>query len=1334
MKKITLFLCALLFAVSTFGQTWKYTANTSTMTATITGLEEGTSYSGPLNIPATINYGANVLTVTSINASAFKNYTGITSVVIPEGAVSVGTEAFYGCTSLTSVTIPSTVTKIYRSAFKNCSNLKTVEYNAIHSALPDVTSTVYTGQYYVGYTDPPFAGDASLTDFVFGEEVDTIPSYLCRGLTGLKHLTIPSSVKSIGYEAFCNCSQLEIVNFESAIAPLISYRAFYGCSAINTINIPCGYAYPSYSTALSGYASKFHYDGNSYTIIVKSVNSNQGDAAITKEPTCDTYTATLTATPKTGYHFTHWSDNVTVNPYDVSLDKDTVLMAYFEINTYNLKVQSNEEARGSVSSVNGIYEHGTQINFEATPKYGYHFTEWSDGQKTNPRTLTITQDSTLTAIFVPNVYTITCGTSAYGQTTGAGSYDYLTEITLSATPNYGYKFSRWSDGITANPRVVRVERDSVITAEYAPLNYQVVVKTADKKMGSVQPNSAEWPYLSQVELTATPKYGYHFTEWNDGSNQNPHTITVEKDTVFTANFAVNKYTVNILGSSYGTAVGAGTFDYLTDTQIEAIPHYGYKFKQWSDGVIDNPRILTVESDTTLSMEFEPVKFTLRAISSDDNMGSVTPSIGKYAYLSEVTITAEPEYGYHFTEWNDARIANPRTIIIERDTAFEAMFEVNTYNIQVTSSSMGKVSGAGEYDYLSECTLRATANYGYQFVSWSDGMTANPRKFIVTQDSVFAAVYEPVNFTIEAYSANVKQGSVTPEAQEVPYMSTATITAVPTHGYRFSQWDDVNTENPRQITVTENLTFIATFALDSFNVVVTESEFGYAQGTGRYAYQSKAVIQAFANYGYKFVSWSDGITDNPRTINVEDDIELSMIFAPLSFTIRTQPSNVLRGTTYPEKVSQEYKSNLWISASANYGYHFTRWSDYNENEGRWVVVEEDKTYTAFFEPNIYTITTNAAPSNYGYVEAVSQGHYQDAIKLEAIANPNYQFVRWSDGETANPRTIILTQDTILTAEFEIARSGVCGNDYQLVWRYDPETKTLTIMGDGSFDEHMECGLEAKTKMENLLIENGVTSIGAEAFKGCTNLRRLTIGAEVKKINENAFYGCENLIEIYNYRATPANAYSTAFEGVDKFDCALYVMTTSVSLYQSAAVWRDFYNIEPIGAENETIDTQTVHVEAGENTAIFTWPVSEDAEIYSLQITKDGEVFCVLTFNANGQLVGIAFAPGRDGQASAPAAITSITGMSFTVTGLSSANKYGYHLTVTDFNNTELIAYSGEFATIGYTGEINPGGEPDSNPQGVDDINAATKASKIFRDGQVLILRGDKTYTLTGQEVK
>ena len=483
----------------------------------------------------------------------------------------------------------------------------------------------------------------------------------------------------------------------------------------------------------------------------------------------------------------------------------------------------------------------------------------------------------------------------------------------------------------------------------------------------------------------------------------------------------------------------------------------------------------------------------------------------------------------------------------------------------------------------------------------------------------------------------------------------------------------------------------------------------------------------------FVRWNDGNTDNPRTITTNGNADYTAYFETLyNFSVQVQSDDAARGSGYISKVvkgdtleysesvgSFEAGSEVFLAYQANYGYHFDKWSDGNTSQQRSFILAQDTTFTATFAKNVYSITTNA---EHGTISGNSSAEYLDFVTLTVTPDYGYHFTQWSDGLKDNPRIFQITKDTTFTAEFAYDRVGTCGKDLALVWSYDPTNKVLTIGNAGEFTENMQFGVEAPNEMEELVIGNSVTAIGANAFAGIETLKKVSIGESVKTIGEQAFYNCVNLETIFNYRPTPTNAYSTAFDGVDKFECVLYVLPSSIDMYKAAAVWRDFYYTYAIGAKEATVTTNDVKVEPQNNAATVTWPTSNNAATYTIQITKDSVVFCTLIFNANGQLTGIAFAPSREGSHHAPAAIMTANGLQFTVTGLDSGTHYDLTLQAKDSQNAVLASYSSNFTTTG-------------DAQGIEEISSSLQGGDrgrlILRDGQIFILRGEKTYTLTGQ---
>ncbi len=106
--------------------------------------------------------------------------------------------------------------------------------------------------------------------------------------------------------------------------------------------------------------------------------------------------------------------------------------------------------------------------------------------------------------------------------------------------------------------------------------------------------------------------------WSDGNTDNPRTITIEGDATYTAEFAIDQFTITATCDiQYGEVTGDGVYDYGTRITLTAIPNSGYEFKQWSNGLTYNPYRFTVVSDLTLEAEFIPAT-AIDNISADTN--------------------------------------------------------------------------------------------------------------------------------------------------------------------------------------------------------------------------------------------------------------------------------------------------------------------------------------------------------------------------------------------------------------------------------------------------------------------------------------------------------------------------------------------------------------------------------------------------------------------------------------------------------------------------------------------------------------------------------------------
>ena len=194
------------------------------------------------------------------------------------------------------------------------------------------------------------------------------------------------------------------------------------------------------------------------------------------------------------------------------------------------------------------------------------------------------------------------------------------------------------------------------------------------------------------------------------------------------------------------------------------------------------------------------------------------------------------------------------------------------------------------------------------------------------------------------------------------------------------------------------------------VIANNAEWGVVEGGGYYDNGKTATLTAIANSGYRFTQWSDEVTDNPRTVVVTQDSTFTAIFEANSFAITTAVNDDAMGSV-TEGGEYAYGTEITLTATANEGYRFAQWSDGNTDNPRIITVTENKTYTAEFEVQTYTITTAAAVPSMGGVEVIL-----NAKPIEGLV-----FDHWSDGNTENPRTLTLTEDIELYAYFKVAEA-------------------------------------------------------------------------------------------------------------------------------------------------------------------------------------------------------------------------------------------------------------------------------------------------------------------------
>ena len=387
--------------------------------------------------------------VTTIGAYAFSGCIGITSITIPNAVTSIGHYAFNNCTSLTktnyngtvsgwnainiayrgnpivysknlylndilltdlvfpdsttiikgnfaydtaitTVTIPNSVDTIVGGAFYSCYGLTKTNY--IGTAAGWIS--INTGEWYVigsspiEYSKNLYLNDVLLTNLILPEGITYVNNNFVYD-TALTSVTIPSSVDSIDVSAFLLCENITTVHSHSSSVPiLVNNDLYYGLFGINRndifVYIPCG-TYNSYNTSWGNYSLTL-IEENIFYFTVLSANEERGSAQIITYPTCSNPSATISATPYTGYRFVRWNDGNTDNPRYITATDSSYYTAHFDIDN---DINSTTCIINSFPYINDFEYDATCWRYRDNNGDGVHWTWYSNYGFNNSKCLGI---------------------------------------------------------------------------------------------------------------------------------------------------------------------------------------------------------------------------------------------------------------------------------------------------------------------------------------------------------------------------------------------------------------------------------------------------------------------------------------------------------------------------------------------------------------------------------------------------------------------------------------------------------------------------------------------------------------------------------------------------------------------------------------------------------------------------------------------------------------------------------------------------------------------------------------------------------------------------------
>ena len=384
------------------------------------------------------------------------------------------------------------------------------------------------------------------------------------------------------------------------------------------------------------------------------------------------------------------------------------------------------------------------------------------------------------SVITPTTYTVTVSNDGKGTGTATPSTAAAgTMISLTATPNEGYRFKEWqviSGGVAIKDDKFLMPNDNVEVkaifeedAPPVPTEFTITVKTDGNGTASASPDKAVAG--TEIRLTATPNKGYHFKEWQVMSGG--VTIKDDKFTMPSANVEVKaifekdappaptEYTITVTSGDNGTASASHAKAVVgTEIRLTATPNTGYHLKEWqviSGGVtIENNKFTMPSANVEVKAIFEkdappaPTEFTITVTSGDN--GTASASHAKAVVGTEITLTATPNKGYHFKEWQvisgGVTIKDDKFTMPSANVEVKAIFEKDTgggggYNPPVTYYTLRFETGGGSdipsvreaYNAYIDLTQYVPTWRGHTFIGWYSerGLTNKVSGVYLTKD-------------------------------------------------------------------------------------------------------------------------------------------------------------------------------------------------------------------------------------------------------------------------------------------------------------------------------------------------------------------------------------------------------------------------------------------------------------------------------------------------------------------------------------------------------------------------------------------------------------------------
>lgn len=471
----------------------------------------------------------------------------------------------------------------------------------------------------------------------------------------------------------------------------------------------------------------------------------------------------------------------------------------------------------------------------------------------------------------------------------------------------------------------------------------------------------------------------------------------------------------------------------TDGKYKATANSGYQFSKWTIvGETTGSRTSTtnpidISADVMTEQMYGSGSITLTAYFTKVTTYTITWKNWDGTVLKTTTVnvnttpsytgstptrTSTAQYTYTFKGWTPTIVAaTANATYTATYTSTVRKYAIKFVNYDGTELQNTQVAYGSTPSYSGSTPTKAsTAQYTYTFKGWNPAITS------VTGNKTYTAQFDSIvnryRITWLDGDANELKADSVAYGQTPAYSgATPTKTATMMYTYSFN-----NLWSPTIIAVTGDATYTAQFdsTLIEYEIHVTpeggSTEGGTVTIDGDPNYGETVTLTPVPDEGYEFDHWSDGNTDNPRDIVIGGDSTIYPIFVKKQYLIQfvNYDESVLQSGNVEHGVKPQYNGETPTKpANPKCTYTFKGWN------AEIVVATEPATYIAQFDSTLIEYEIHVIPeggsTEGGSVDVTGTPTYGETVTLTPQPEDGYVFEGWSDGNTDNPREVVVDGD-------------------------------------------------------------------------------------------------------------------------------------------------------------------------------------------------------------------------------------------------------------------------------------------------------------------------------------